>query len=352
MKRHQWQRRGFTLIELLVVIAIIAILIALLLPAVQQAREAARRSTCKNNLKQMGLALHNYHEAFGCFPPGQIRGWNGTVELGSGASWGALILPYMDQAPLYNNLNFNIGIYEGTNKTAINAVSGLSIVLCPSDTDRAPTRSIHSSSTPNYMSSIPSTSYFGSIGGFQNGDSTDPRLSGGFFTYDRARPTKIASISDGTSNTIVVGEKSYQVWTGGSWLGVQHNTYQTSSPGNDTACCQDWYLGAGIYPMTNQLTPGLGSPNWRYGSVHTGGAHFLMADGAVRFISENIQHIVSTRSASTCSTNNCGCEWSNDANACAPGAPGGWNDKAYLGNHFGIYQRLHHRNDGLTLGDF
>ncbi|QDT40190.1 Type II secretion system protein G precursor [Gimesia alba] len=353
MKLNSLQRRGFTLIELLVVIAIIAILIALLLPAVQQAREAARRTQCKNNLKQIGLALHNYHETFGLFPPAQIRGRVGSNELGNAASWGAMILPYMDQAPLYNQLNFNIGIFEGTNKTVIQGLSGIAGVLCPSDTDRAPVRSVHASGTPNYMTSIPSTSYAGSAGGFQNSDSSTAIVSGGFFTMDPARPTKVSSFKDGTSNTIAVGERSYQVWTGGSWLGLQHNTYTTSSPGNDTACCWDWFMAAGFYPMTNQLKSGMTSTNWRFGSTHTGGAHFLMADGAVRFISENIEHIVSTRSGSTCAVQGCGCEWSNDPNACATGVPGGgWNDKSYLANHWGVYQRLHHRNDGLTVGEF
>ncbi len=347
------RKRGFTLIELLVVIAIIAILIALLLPAVQQAREAARRTECKNNLKQIGLALHNYHETFGSFPPAQIRGRNSGVERGNAASWGAMILPYMDQAPLYNQLNFNIGIFEGTNKTVITGLSGIDAVLCPSDSDRNPTRSVHSSTTANYMSSMPSTSYAGSIGGFQNVDSTFAGLSGGFFTSDPARPTKMSGFKDGTSNTIAVGERSYQVWTGGSWLGVQHHTFTTASPGNDTACCWDWFMAAGLYPITNELKPGMSSPAWRFGSPHTGGAQFLMADGAVRFLSENIDHIVSQRSASTCAAHGCGCEWSNDPGACATGVSGGgWNDKAYLANHWGIYQRLHHRNDGLSVGEF
>lgn len=145
-------------------IAMIAILIALLLPAVQQTRKAVRRTQRKNNPKQIGLALHNYHETCGSFPPAQIRGWNGTNELGNAASWGAMILPYMDQAPLYNQLNFNIGIIEGTNKTVIQGLSGIAGVLCLSDTDRAPTRSVHGTGTPNYMTSIPSASYAGSAG--------------------------------------------------------------------------------------------------------------------------------------------------------------------------------------------
>src|SRR6266478_4444639 len=105
ISKERW-RRGFTLIELLVVIAIIAVLVALLLPAVQQAREAARRSQCKNNLKQYGLALHNYHEIYTYFPVGGVQNWNNWGN-GPGVGWQARILPQIDQAPLYNQLNMN-----------------------------------------------------------------------------------------------------------------------------------------------------------------------------------------------------------------------------------------------------
>src|SRR5580698_8598950 len=113
-------KRGFTLIELLVVIAIIAVLVALLLPAVQQAREAARRTQCKNNLKQIGLALYNYHDSFSLFPPGYVdRNGNPNLtpdnDLGPSWGWAAFLLPGMDQAPLYNQINFNLGVGLGTN---------------------------------------------------------------------------------------------------------------------------------------------------------------------------------------------------------------------------------------------
>jgi len=103
---------GFTLIELLVVIAIIAVLIALLLPAVQQAREAARRSQCKNNLKQMGLALHNYHDTVSVFPPGAFyHGSNGAERYGTGFSFHVMLLPYLDQTPRYNAFDFNVTVH-------------------------------------------------------------------------------------------------------------------------------------------------------------------------------------------------------------------------------------------------
>ena len=350
------RRYGFTLIELLVVIAIIAILIALLLPAVQQAREAARRTQCKNNLKQMGLALHNYHDSHSCFPPGQIRGYNGALELGNGASWGALLLPYMDQAPLYNSLNFSYGITQGqlgsNNNAIIRALGPIPAVLCPSDTERPPLRGAHGNTTPNYIVSAPATSYFGSTGAFNTyGDSASAKLAGGFFAIDPGPRSTIAAFTDGTSNTIAVGEQTYRIWTGGLWLGLSNSSNDPSLPGTDSACCQDWFLHWGLYPITNKYVAGMLHTNVRFGSDHAGGAQFLMADGAVRFISENIQHIPTTIAVPTGYQPDMGCQWTGVAGGCAT-SPGHFDDKATLGNFMGLWQRLHHRNDGLIIGEF
>ncbi len=348
------KRRGFTLIELLVVIAIIAILVALLLPAVQQAREAARRSSCKNNLKQLGLALHNYHDTHRVFPPGQIRGrmTSPTREMGGGFSWGCMLLPYLEQGAIYDQMDFTIGIFEGSNKTLILGLGPIDAALCPSDTERPKLRSVHGSTTPNYMSSLPNTSYFGSSGAFNNwSDSTNPRLSGGFFTIDPAAPSKIATIKDGTSNTIAVGEASGSVWAGGSFLGLQHNTHSIGDA--DPACCQDWYLNYALYPISNSLPVPYGA-NIRFGSEHDGGAQFLMADGSVRFLSENINHILDTTGADMWHKpeNGAGCLWRNGAGGCADGSTGAFRDKAALANYMGVWQRLTHKRDGLVVGEF
>ena len=127
-------RRGFTLIELLVVIAIIAVLIALLLPAVQAAREAARRSQCINNLKQMGLALHNYHDAMSVFPPGYIAASpyiDGETDVAPGWSWASMILPQLDQSPLFSSINFWLPVAAPANTTG--AQTSLNVFICPSD---------------------------------------------------------------------------------------------------------------------------------------------------------------------------------------------------------------------------
>ncbi len=350
--RHR--RTGFTLIELLVVIAIIAILIALLLPAVQQAREAARRTQCKNNLKQIGLALHNYHDTHNVFPPGQIRGWNGTNETGSGFGWGTMILPFMDQAPLYNRLDFNTPIFEGTNKTQINGSAPLPMTLCPSDTSRTRFNNVHGGQ-PNNMNALPNTSYRGSSGSWAAGfsDSTDVRYSGGIFCIDPAPATGISGVRDGTSNTIMVGEHSGRIWNGGSWYGMQHQTMGSATPGNDVACCSSWYLAPGYMKLTNAYTVGMTVADYRYGSDHAGGAHFLFADGTVRYLSENINHnlnLVRASSDSWSGANGGGCHWEDGAgNGCAPN---NFLDKNRLGQLMGLWQRLFHKADELVIPEF
>ena len=194
--RNQKRRRGFTLIELLVVIAIIAVLIALLLPAVQAAREAARRAQCLNNLKQIGLAMHNYHQAIGSFPMGKTQGLNNIGSYGGWTDWSAqsLMLPYMEQSAIYNAINYNFlggwDIAGQINSTAWNTL--IASYLCPSDANAG-------NSTGNTIS------YRGSIG-----TTTDPNAyygqqrSTGVFTY--LRSYSIADITDGTSNTIAFAE--------------------------------------------------------------------------------------------------------------------------------------------------
>ncbi|MDB5337001.1 MAG: xcpT 17 [Planctomycetaceae bacterium] len=193
------RKRGFTLIELLVVIAIIAVLIALLLPAVQQAREAARRSQCKNNIKQIGLALHNYHDAMTVFPTGA-----------TGKAMGlAFILPYLDQSPLYNLINFNIDIYGPASQPAINTV--IPVFVCPSN----PTSAVgYTVSGGAWYGSIAMVDY-ALVCGSDLGPNTSPLAGGalacnGVFCYTTKWGTlaKIGmkDITDGSSNTFGVGE--------------------------------------------------------------------------------------------------------------------------------------------------
>lgn len=275
-------KRGFTLIELLVVIAIIAILIALLLPAVQQARESARRSTCKNNLKQIGLALHNYHETHKIFPYG-IDHRNGGCSGGPGLTyrfgWGTLILPFVDQANVYNKYNFSKNYNDSPNK-AIDVV-GFKVpsYQCPSDPqsdDRVNMTGAINNGGPGNKDDLGKTNYSGVSDSvdWTCSDNTWPSSVGNGMFYNRSR-TKISDILDGASNTLMIGE-----CTGGLTGSFDGNPYPVWNI-LDTA-------GGINGPHT---TPGGGTWNLRtqeFSSWHTGGCHFVLGDGSVRFLSENI----------------------------------------------------------------
>ncbi len=302
------QKQGFTLIELLVVIAIIAILIALLLPAVQQAREAARRSTCKNKMKQIGLALHNYHDTHRVFPPGGITqqnfaagdsfsyatsGWcTGTTVLGASAGtlgrdgrapWTVMILPFLDDANRYNSFDFEGAFTSRKSDAGSSATNDAAWLLgnskyqCPSD--------------PNSESSINNLNYMGvqGGGGTEACESTSNRVyytSGILFVNSKV---KIRDITDGTSNTFLVGESKYMITPGG-----QATKYYGWASGT--------HFGSGEVPSTmtaardqiNSLdSSGGASATWSqqsgmFGSFHVGGCHFTLADGSVRFVSENV----------------------------------------------------------------
>ncbi|WP_417394435.1 DUF1559 domain-containing protein [Gimesia chilikensis] len=280
MRKASNTRRGFTLIELLVVIAIIAILIALLLPAVQQAREAARRSQCKNNLKQIGLALHNYHETHGLFPSGWIGvqpGVGPNVEYGSGWGWGTMILPYLDQSPLYNQINFNLAINDPAQTPGIIDVS-LSVYRCPSDPS-SQTFELEEEGSPGTLLATLATGNYVGVFGDEELDSCDSVPAGstckstGVF-YQNSN-TRFRDITDGTSQTVFVGERKTNADLGwhSTWVGVVPEGEETFARP----------LGATDHPPND---PAAHFDD--FSSHHTGGAQFLFGDGRVRFISENI----------------------------------------------------------------
>ncbi len=307
MKQQRNFRPGFTLIELLVVIAIIAILIALLLPAVQQAREAARRTQCKNNFKQIGLALHNYHDTHLTFPIGNL--YTGTAAgRGNGWSWIAYILPYIDLGNDYNQLNFAYGGrcseffgQEETNNPGTNYTwkQPKAILSCPSDPRSG---SVFSGPTGSgaYLvtnGSMAVSNYLGVCGKTLNWDCGMTSLWGilspddvpcqdtsgyeGIFYNNSA--TKFRSITDGTSNTCMVGERGQHEDLTYGWP-LCGRGYPPLYSGRKDHILEMFTFSRGV-PDDN---PDSGPSNQKYWSYHEGGSHFLLGDGSVRFISYSI----------------------------------------------------------------
>jgi prepilin-type N-terminal cleavage/methylation domain-containing protein/prepilin-type processing-associated H-X9-DG protein len=286
----QWLnlRRGFTLIELLVVIAIIAVLIALLLPAVQSAREAARRVQCVNNLKQLGLALHNYHDAVLVLPPGYIAASpfkDGETDTAPGWSWASMILPQFDQAPLYASANFSLPVQAPANTTAIR--TNLSCFLCPSDQFQGPTFPVTDGFGKTVATVAPS-SYAASCGddasdtafGFDN-------LGNGRGLFFRNSSIRIAGITDGTSQTVMLEERAWGnaegTWTGAIQGGYIQRGPFNPCPGSDDATYQAPCLVLAHCHMINtnaDSDSGLDDSS----SFHPGGANILFGDGSVHFL--------------------------------------------------------------------
>ena len=301
----QKQRPGFTLIELLVVIAIIAILVALLLPAVQQAREAARRSSCKNNLKQIGLAMHNYHDTHGVLPPGWVQQATGNNR--GNYAWGSYILPYVEQGPLYEKMNVgDTRLSPNLRGTAGGGIlpdlqQPINIFRCPSSpgSDTNGNRQIHDNSNTarqtavsNYVALNSSYTLTRDDGKPQNSDGINNKdhANGMFF---RNSAIALKDVVDGTSNTIMVGERMRERTQAaggncyaGNIFGVRYRTNQNELY-NHQQQGQSGVLASG-HPGINPT----GNDACRKGisSAHQGGAQVVLADGSVRFISENIDH--------------------------------------------------------------
>lgn len=302
MTRTLRRNRGFTLIELLVVIAIIAVLIALLLPAVQQAREAARRTQCKNNLKQLGLALHNYHDTYLIFPLcSYLDTWSsGPNAVNSQWAWSVMILPYMDQAPLFNQLVVGPNTFEQAANDATRLKSlttPLPAFICPSDPEAGVNRNrpFLQKTTGGLCNGmvLTSTTQFGKSNYMACNGNHD---SDGIFGSGGGR-VSIRDILDGTSNTIMVGERSSVKWakqtaSTGPWAGVWAGQELTCDGITNVWCLAgktEFQMNSGKHSDVVGSTTATDQPLVAFGSVHTGGAQFLMADGSVRFINENIQ---------------------------------------------------------------
>lgn len=327
---HTRRFRGFTLIELLVVIAIIAVLIALLLPAVQQAREAARRTQCRNHLKQIGLALHNYHDSSNALPPGVVhKSGNQNVAAMGSYGWQAFILPQLDLGTVFNGMQENgvdlDTLLRNTADPVVQALPKLSIPVyrCPSDTAPAQNSkrewdtpySAFFGNQPVYLGTSNYVANMGTRFSRPNDWIVDQLDPYGLFWGDSS--VKFRDITDGLSNTIAVGERDWQLGWAANWVGQRNYT------GNGI-----WGMRQNLAIVDVKINDPLLQPNGNpavsraYSSRHTGGAHFLFADGRVQFLSENIDF--------------------------ANGQPALQNPTAYVGT----FQRLARRGDGLVIGDY
>jgi prepilin-type N-terminal cleavage/methylation domain-containing protein/prepilin-type processing-associated H-X9-DG protein len=294
-------RLGFTLVELLVVIAIIGVLVALLLPAVQAAREAARRMSCQNNVKQLSLGLHNHHDTLNAFPPGAQEGVlpkpmpnPPTTTTISGTSWLVFILPYIEQGSLYSQYDQTLAYSNAVNlAVAYYNVKGFS---CPSGSTAKSGNGSEVSGTPavaNYTThyygvmgptgtaTIGGTTYTYTTAGSANGIySTHGILSVAKDTATAIPPRRMADIIDGTSNTFITGERSVVE------IAPVANAYRS------------WVRGQnGGSGATKNLTNPIGSTNYNgsnnfndisFGAMHPAGCNFGMADGSVKFVSKTI----------------------------------------------------------------
>lgn len=324
-------RKAFTLIELLVVISVIAILMALLLPAVQQAREAARRTQCKNNLKQLGLALHNYHDAHTVFPPayvgspyvsGNVNGVSYPDDNGNGNSgfaWGTLLLPNLDQAPLYNAFNMSQPCWSSTN--SVPARTKLTMLLCPSATggsdgylvDRyngspayAPRNAAPFSPAiffahAHYVTNAGIHQPWGRVTNYDDFSVPEPipangnlpaTIDGPFYRNSRIYS---ASVTDGLSQTVFLGEHS-SILSNKTWVGVVPFGATCPKPPfpsdcNSGGCMVGAHSGPDSHDHPQVI---IHAPNNPFGhtdemySEHVGGANILMGDGSVRFVSQFI----------------------------------------------------------------
>ncbi len=305
-------RSAFTLIELLVVIAIIAILVALLLPAVQQAREAARRSSCKNNLKQIGLALHNYHDAHRQFPPAAIHMTASTApescrDANWGATWVLMLFPYMEQGALYDLYDFETRARDGNATTGNNQVTRrrVSSLMCPS----APSNWSMLTQDFNGFEKI---TYGANVGAgylLQRSHFNNSTFKGPFSVVGMYG-AKFRDITDGTSNVILMSEIVTGIGTGddkGAWGWCSGPTFSgRRGNGGDTILTPNTtrVTDASHYASNNNSDPEFNRRNnpdagansgVAARSYHQGGVQATLGDGTVRFISENIDQDTWTR---------------------------------------------------------
>ncbi|TWT32818.1 DUF1559 family PulG-like putative transporter [Blastopirellula retiformator] len=299
--------KGFTLVELLVVIAIIGVLIALLLPAVQQAREAARRMTCSNHMKQLGLALHNYHDTNLVFPPGVLAdGLNdGLNSFPTNMSWMPMILPFIEQGPLHDQLSPYMKTRSSSSFPTALFDTPIETLMCPSDPNRGQTGEVHNSGNadppPDYDDGFHGN-YLLCHGSEEITTTTDNAASGMFYYLSKH---DFSSVTDGTSNTVFAAEillAPSNIAGKRDWRGRYYRAEHLSSilstllPPNTTASdkmrtCE----GAPANPIYAPCTQSTNTQVIYARSQHPGGAMTMFGDASVRFVPETIDTITWNR---------------------------------------------------------
>ncbi len=322
--------RGFTLVELLVVIAIRGVLVGLLLPAVQAAREAARRMQCSNNLKQLGLAMHNYHDVYKVLPPQDLTGAATMCRLANTNfnfkwGWGTAVLPFIEQTALFNQLAPD-GCSMPPATTLYNGVpllqQSISAFRCPSDAGPALNPYHTNYATSNYVN-----------------------CQNVLYPFPSARPARIGDITDGTSNTFLLTERTLSPGPN-NLKGAVGGVIFGRSASSDVS--QGFHASWPINTRSTTLTAtafGADTNCRRFApnSNHTGGVHFVFCDGSVRFVDENIARNPACVPAGGCSNGGDNPPTSNAAWGAVPGrCPGpGF-----------VYQNLYNRADGEVVSDF
>lgn len=324
IKRVPERSSGFTLVELLVVIAIIGILVALLLPAVQAAREAARRMQCSNNLKQMGLAVHNYHDTYKVFPPQML---NTSTSNTRRWGWGAVILPFVELSTLHDQITPDGGrtipvattLYNG----ALLLQQPVPLYVCPSDAG-ANTNQFH----PSVNNSNNAANWYAKSNYVCNQQVMRYRAGFGGACF------RFADITDGTTNTLLIAERRLSIlrpnryaggliWGTAQGTGDSANVFRAAHPINTPGNFNDYDADAND------------SRRYRFGvsSLHPGGAQFAMSDGSVRFVSETIALNPAATARALANTGN-GCTTTTDTGP-------GW-----------VYNNLCAKDDGEVIGEF
>jgi prepilin-type N-terminal cleavage/methylation domain-containing protein/prepilin-type processing-associated H-X9-DG protein len=344
-------RPGFTLVELLVVIAIIGVLVALLLPAVQAAREAARRMQCSNNLKQLGLATHNYHDTYKVFPVQSFPAHGSNHAWG----WGPMIFPFIELQALYDTIQPNIGqapnTFVGTLPAANRLYNGVALLqrpvpafICPSDPGEVVNQFYGNPRNSNNRNNwYTKSNYLCNQNVLHKSDGT-------FSGPPAATPLAMNAITDGTTSTLMLGERALRVFTkdrgrstGGVLWGKPTNNsdaatcFHPNYPINSTDPSDDFRANnyTGIYNnATNSCNAHVAT------SSHPGGAQFGLCDGSVRFLSQTI-------ASNPLAYNN------PPGNPSLPGCTStNYNSMSVVTGPGSIYQNLYHRNDGHPVGDY